>query len=93
MSTMVDRSTQQLRTVRVLRQAAPPGRERPRRYAVDGIRLVAAPMVTLHHYAGSRRVDQPGDAVWGRSASDTMPAVLHVAAYGWIGGSSWAPPG
>ena len=85
MSTMVDRPTQQLRTVRVRRQAAPRGRERPRLYAIDGIRLVAALMVAVHHYVGSWRVDQPGNAVWGRPVSDTMPTVFHFAAYGWIG--------
>ncbi|MGW2717923.1 acyltransferase family protein [Streptomyces sp. NPDC001492] len=85
MSTMVDRPTQQLRTVRGRRQAAPLGRERPRLYAIDGIRLVAALMVAVHHYVGSWRVDQPGNAVWGRPVSDTMPTVFHFAAYGWIG--------
>ncbi|RPF35589.1 acyltransferase [Streptomyces sp. TLI_185] len=85
MSTMVDRPTQQLRTVQVRRPAAPLGRERPRLYAIDGIRLVAALMVAVHHYVGSWRVDQPGNAVWGRPVSDTMPTVFHFAAYGWIG--------
>ena len=85
MSTMVDRPTQQLRTVQVRRQAAPVRRERPRLYAIDGIRLVAALMVAVHHYVGSWRVDQPGNAVWGRPVSDTMPTVFHFAAYGWIG--------
>ncbi|MGW3119180.1 acyltransferase family protein [Streptomyces sp. NPDC001107] len=85
MSTMVDRPTQQLRTVQVRRQAAPLRRERPRLYAIDGIRLVAALMVAVHHYVGSWRVDQPGNAIWGRPVSDTMPTVFHFAAYGWIG--------
>lgn len=85
MSTMVDRPTQQLRTVQVRRQAAPLRRERPRLYAIDGIRLVAALMVAVHHYVGSWRVDQPGNAIWGRPVSDTMPTVFHIAAYGWIG--------
>ncbi|MFF4506404.1 acyltransferase family protein [Streptomyces sp. NPDC001401] len=85
MSTMVDRPTQQLRTVQVRRQAAPLRRERPRLYAIDGIRLVAALMVAVHHYAGSWRVDQPANAVWDRPVSDIMPTVFHFAAYGWIG--------
>ncbi|MCD9876220.1 acyltransferase family protein [Streptomyces guryensis] len=85
MSTMVDRPTRQLRTAQVRRQPAPLRRERPRLYAIDGIRLVAALMVAVHHYAGSWRVDQPDNAVWGRPVSDTMPAVFHFAAYGWIG--------
>ncbi|WP_406443021.1 acyltransferase [Streptomyces sp. NBC_01613] len=85
MSMMVDRPTQQLRTVQVRRHAAPLRRERPRLYAIDGIRLVAALMVAVHHYAGSRRVDQPHNSVWGRPVSDIMPTVFHFAAYGWIG--------
>jgi peptidoglycan/LPS O-acetylase OafA/YrhL len=85
MSTMVDRPTQQLRAVQVRRPAAPLRRERPRLYAIDGIRLVAALMVAVHHYAGSWRVDQPYNAVWDRPVSDVMPTVFHFAAYGWIG--------
>ena len=85
MSTMVDRPTQPLRTVQVRRRAAPLRRERPRLDAIDGIRLVAARMVAVHHYVGSWRVDQPGNAIWGRPVSDTMPTVFHFAAYGWIG--------
>jgi peptidoglycan/LPS O-acetylase OafA/YrhL len=85
MSVMVDRPTQQLRTVRVHPQRSPLRRERPRLYAVDGIRLVAALMVAVHHYAGSRRVDQPGNVVWGRPVSEVMPTVFRFAAYGWIG--------
>ncbi|SER55301.1 Peptidoglycan/LPS O-acetylase OafA/YrhL, contains acyltransferase and SGNH-hydrolase domains [Streptomyces sp. yr375] len=61
------------------------GRRPGRLYAVDGIRLLAALMVALHHYAGTRRVDRPGNPVWGRPVSDVMPTVFHVAAYGWIG--------
>ncbi|WP_340376812.1 acyltransferase [Streptomyces sp. SS7] len=67
--------------------AAPPspGRRRPRLYALDGIRLLAALMVAVHHYAGTRRVNQPGNQVWDRPVSDIMPTVFHFAAYGWIG--------
>ncbi|MFJ3249270.1 hypothetical protein ACIP6V_08250 [Streptomyces sp. NPDC088770] len=32
-------------------------------YAIDGIRLIAALMVAVHHYAGTRRVDQPGNVI------------------------------
>ena len=60
-------------------------RERPRLYAVDGIRLLAALMVAVHHYAGTRRVNQPHNRIWDRPVSDIMPSVFHVAAYGWIG--------
>ncbi|WP_443049835.1 acyltransferase family protein [Streptomyces sp. NBC_00287] len=56
-----------------------------RLYVVDGIRLVAALMVVLHHFAGTRRVNEPGNAVWSRPVSEIMPSVFHVAAYGWIG--------
>ncbi|MFF4251069.1 acyltransferase family protein [Streptomyces sp. NPDC001663] len=85
MSVMVDRPTQQLRAVQVRRQTAPLRRERPRLYAIDGIRLVAALMVAVHHYAGSWRVDQPDNLVWGRPASEVMPTVFRFATYGWIG--------
>ncbi|MBC2901241.1 acyltransferase [Streptomyces sp. PSKA01] len=56
-----------------------------RLYVVDGIRLVAALMVVLHHYAGTRRLNEPGNAIWSRPVSEIMPSVFHVAAYGWIG--------
>lgn len=85
MSVVVDRPTQAMRTARVHPHRPPARRERPRLYAVDGIRLVAALMVAVHHYAGSRRVDQPGNAVWGRPVSEVMPTVFRLAAYGWIG--------
>ncbi|MFI8229794.1 acyltransferase family protein [Streptomyces sp. NPDC085900] len=85
MSVVVDRPTQQLRTVRVDRHRPPHRPERPRLYAVDGIRLLAALMVAVHHYAGSWRVDRPGNAVWGRPVSEVMPTVFRFAAYGWIG--------
>jgi peptidoglycan/LPS O-acetylase OafA/YrhL len=56
-----------------------------RLYAIDGIRLLAALMVALHHYAGTKRVDQPGNAIWDRPVSDIMPTVFRFASYGWIG--------
>ncbi|MEU3345090.1 acyltransferase [Streptomyces sp. NPDC006700] len=61
------------------------GRARPRLYAIDGIRLIAALMVAVHHYVGTRRVDQPGNVIWGRPVSEIMPTVFHFATYGWIG--------
>ncbi|MGY6024829.1 acyltransferase family protein [Streptomyces spinosirectus] len=85
MSVMVDRPTRQPHGVQVLRTTAPLRRERPRLYAIDGLRLVAALMVAVHHYAGSRRVDQPANPVWDRPVSEIMPTVFHLAAYGWIG--------
>ncbi|MGW3289291.1 acyltransferase family protein [Streptomyces sp. NPDC001002] len=90
-----DVPTQQLRTVRPGQRttapslpstpSAPVRRERPRLYAIDGIRLVAALMVAVHHYAGTYRVNQPHNAIWDRPVSDIMPTVFHVATYGWIG--------
>ncbi|MFF7565592.1 acyltransferase family protein [Streptomyces pseudovenezuelae] len=56
-----------------------------RLYAIDGIRLLAALMVAMHHYAGTNRVDQPGNRIWDRPVSDIMPTVFRFASYGWIG--------
>lgn len=56
-----------------------------RLYAIDGIRILAALMVAVHHYAGTRRVDQPGNRIWDRPVSDVMPTVFRFASYGWIG--------
>ncbi|WP_223180557.1 acyltransferase family protein [Streptomyces griseicoloratus] len=70
------------------KHAAASGRRRQgggRLYVVDGIRLVAALMVAAHHYAGTWRVDQPGNAIWDRPVSDIMPTVFRFASYGWIG--------
>ncbi|MFE2421207.1 acyltransferase family protein [Streptomyces hokutonensis] len=56
-----------------------------RLYAIDGMRLLAALFVAAHHYAGTRRVDRPDNAIWGRPVSDIMPTVFRFSAYGWIG--------
>ncbi|CAL9482134.1 hypothetical protein SUDANB105_03040 [Streptomyces sp. enrichment culture] len=61
------------------------GRTRPRLYVLDGIRLLAALLVVLHHYAGTNRVNQPGNAIWGRPVSELMPSWFRVASFGWIG--------
>ncbi|MET7451099.1 acyltransferase [Streptomyces sp. NPDC005574] len=85
---LADQPTRQLRTVRPGRPApaAPTARRRrPRLHAIDGIRLLAALMVALHHYAGTRRADQPHNLIWDRPVSDIMPSVYRVATYGWIG--------
>ncbi|MFE2040038.1 acyltransferase family protein [Streptomyces sp. NPDC059477] len=58
---------------------------RPRLYLVDGIRLIAALMVVVHHYAGTSRVDRPGNAIWDRPVSEIMPTVFRFASFGWIG--------
>lgn len=60
------------------------GVRRPRLQALDGLRLVAALMVGVHHYVGTYRVDQP-DSAWGRPASEIFPDVFPLAAYGWLG--------
>jgi peptidoglycan/LPS O-acetylase OafA/YrhL len=52
---------------------------------VDGIRLLAALLVVAHHFAGTRRADRPGNAIWDRPVSDIMPTVFRVASFGWIG--------
>jgi peptidoglycan/LPS O-acetylase OafA/YrhL len=72
-------------TVRVGRHGAVPERVGRRLYAIDGIRLLAALMVAVHHYAGTDRVNQPGNAIWDRPVSDVMPTVFRFATYGWIG--------
>lgn len=70
---------------RPARKVVTAGRARPRLYVIDGIRLVAALMVALHHYAGTARVNQPGNAFWGRPVSEIMPTVFRFASFGWIG--------
>jgi peptidoglycan/LPS O-acetylase OafA/YrhL len=52
-----------------------------RLYAIDGIRLVAALMVAVHHYA----MNHEGNRYWGRPVSEIMPTVFRFASYGWIG--------
>ncbi|MGK3941741.1 acyltransferase [Streptomyces caeruleatus] len=71
--------------VRPTRVAAVRARAGRRLYAIDGIRLLAALMVAVHHYAGTNRVDQPGNRIWDRPVSDIMPTVFRFASYGWIG--------
>ncbi|WP_308405215.1 acyltransferase [Streptomyces sp. B93] len=63
----------------------PAARGRPRLYLIDGIRLAAALMVVLHHYVGTRRANEPGNAIWDRPVSEIMPTWFRVASYGWIG--------
>src|SRR4051812_9204894 len=70
---------------RAARHAAVRDRAGRRLYAIDGIRLLAALMVAVHHYAGTNRVDQPGNRIWDRPVSDIMPTVFRFASYGWIG--------
>ncbi len=60
-------------------------RQRPRLYVLDGIRLLAALMVVLHHFVGTSRVDRPGNVIWDRPVSEIMPTVFRVSSFGWIG--------
>ncbi|MFF4034903.1 acyltransferase family protein [Streptomyces sviceus] len=73
------------RPARMARHAVVRDRAGRRLYAIDGIRLLAALMVAVHHYAGTHRVDQPGNSIWDRPVSDIMPTVFRFASYGWIG--------
>lgn len=69
---------------RKTRKPAVPGRQ-PRLYLLDGLRLLAALMVALHHYVGTFRVNKPNSSPWGRSVEDIFPDLFSVAVYGWIG--------
>lgn len=60
-------------------------RQRPRLYVLDGIRLLAALMVVLHHFVGTSRVNRPGNVIWDRPVSEIMPTVFRVSSFGWIG--------
>lgn len=58
---------------------------RPRLYVIDALRLFAAILVALHHFAGTARVNTPNTGIWQRPVSHLMPSVFRVSAYGWIG--------
>ncbi len=62
-----------------------PAREGRRLYVIDGVRLLAALLVAVHHYTGTDRLDRPGNPVWDRPVSEIMPTVFRFSAYGWIG--------
>ncbi|GCB46788.1 acyltransferase [Streptomyces sp. NL15-2K] len=79
------RTIRPLRPLRTVKHAAARERVGRRLYAIDGIRLLAALMVAAHHFAGTNRVNQPDNAIWGRPVSDIMPTVFRFSAYGWIG--------
>ncbi|GGY91964.1 acyltransferase family protein [Streptomyces poonensis] len=59
-----------------------PGRRESRLRALDGLRLVAALMVAVYHYAG-----RGGDvaAAWGTSPKTQFPTLHSFAAYGCLG--------
>jgi peptidoglycan/LPS O-acetylase OafA/YrhL len=65
--------------------ATPRAASRQRLYILDGLRLLAALMVALHHYAGTFRVNKPNSSPWGRPVEEIFPDLFSVAAYGWIG--------
>ncbi len=64
---------------------APPPRRPGRLYVVDGLRLLSALMVAVHHYTGTARVQRPGNPVWGQPVSHLLPGVFPFTSYGWIG--------
>ncbi|MFG2553024.1 acyltransferase family protein [Streptomyces sp. NPDC048581] len=70
---------------RTRKHVTTPAREGRRLYVIDGVRLLAALMVAVHHYAGTDRLDQPGNPVWDRPVSEIMPTVFRFSTYGWIG--------
>ncbi|MFK0281390.1 acyltransferase family protein [Streptomyces sp. NPDC090499] len=61
---------------------APPGRPRPRLLALDGLRLVAALMVCLYHYAGRGGVVS---ASWQQNPDHVFPTLSRAAVYGCLG--------
>jgi peptidoglycan/LPS O-acetylase OafA/YrhL len=65
--------------------AAASGRATQRLYILDGLRLVAALMVAVHHYVGTFRVNKPNTSPWGRPVEDIFPDLFSFAVYGWIG--------
>jgi len=65
--------------------SGPVPKPRARLYIIDALRLFAAILVALHHYAGTKRVNEVGNLIWDRPVSVIMPSVFRVAAYGWMG--------
>ncbi|WP_442811195.1 acyltransferase family protein [Streptomyces sp. NBC_00481] len=59
-----------------------PGEARPRLYALDGLRLLAALAVAAYHYGG--RDGEIGKA-WGASPAVQFPTAHSWLAYGWAG--------
>lgn len=55
-----------------------PAREERRLYVIDGVRLLAALLVAVNHYAGTDRLDRPGNPVWDRPVSEIMPTVFRL---------------
>ncbi|WP_042413834.1 acyltransferase family protein [Streptacidiphilus anmyonensis] len=59
------------------------GARRPRLYALDGLRLVAALMVVVFHYAGYDHAGSNG--AWGQDVASVFPTLHPIASYGWLG--------
>ncbi|MFJ1750113.1 acyltransferase family protein [Streptomyces sp. NPDC088116] len=62
--------------------SAAPAPRHNRMRALDGLRILAALMVCVYHYAG--RGGEVGDA-WGRSPNELFPDLSPLAAYGCLG--------
>ncbi|MGI5134192.1 MULTISPECIES: acyltransferase family protein [unclassified Streptomyces] len=82
---VADRSPQPPQESTAAQKRAAGDRAGRRLYAIDGIRLVAALMVAVHHYAGTNRMNHENNRYWGRPVSEIMPTVFRFASYGWIG--------
>jgi peptidoglycan/LPS O-acetylase OafA/YrhL len=67
---------------RITAVPAPPGRPRPRLLALDGLRLAAALMVCLYHYAGRGGVVS---ASWHQNPDHVFPTLSRAAVYGCLG--------
>ncbi|MFE2109419.1 acyltransferase family protein [Kitasatospora sp. NPDC059463] len=63
-------------------EAPRPAPRRPRLYALDGLRLVAALSVLSFHWTADSEVPE----IWGgRVPADFMPEIARFTSYGWLG--------
>ncbi|MEY9873549.1 peptidoglycan/LPS O-acetylase OafA/YrhL [Streptacidiphilus sp. MAP12-33] len=60
-----------------------PQRSRPRLYALDGLRLVAALAVVVFHYVGYDHLGYQG--AWHKPTGVVFPTLHEIASYGWLG--------
>ncbi|MFJ2027028.1 acyltransferase family protein [Streptomyces sp. NPDC087897] len=63
-------------------RTAPPPKQRSRLAALDGLRILAALMVCLYHYAGK---EGPVAESWGQSPAHLFPTLSSFATYGSLG--------